>query len=197
MLAQSILYKPAGNGTLWQTPLSVNKEETNIVQYNQVCYSLIVHNEELCSHILWQYSKRRWWNDRRNLCNCIKKPELEKKPLFLLGLSTVPHQYPSWESCKLPNVAAVDQHLCVGMGSLWRDQEKTDQKELSVSWWHYHNFMLKCAQWTCKKQTLEPCFSDTLLWLSHGSPHHWESPSLPFILMYNEINTTCLTPTPG
>ena len=131
MLAQSILYKPAGNGTLWQTPLSVNKEENNILQYNQVCYSVIVHNEELCSNTLWQYSKRRWWKnyDRRNLCNCIKKPELEKKPLFLLGLSTVPHQYPSWESCKLPNVAAVDQHLCVGMGSLWRDQEKTDQKE--------------------------------------------------------------------
>ena len=108
MLAQSILYKPAGNGTLWQTPLSVNKEETNIVQYNQVCYSVTVHNEELCSNTL---------------------TVLKKKPLFLLWLSTVPHQYPSWESCKLLNVAAVDQHLCVGMGSLWRDQEKTDQRE--------------------------------------------------------------------
>ena len=52
-------------------------------------------------------------NSAQRHCDSIRK-----EPVFLLWLSTVPHQYPSWESCKLLNVAAVDQHLCVGMGSL-------------------------------------------------------------------------------
>lgn len=58
----------------------------------------------------------------------------------------IPHQPLSWVSCRLPSVAVIDQHLCVGMGSLWRD--KQGKKHLSKSSLSITNLPSNC-QFKC------------------------------------------------
>lgn len=49
----------------------------------------------------------------------------------------VPRPHPSWAPCKLLSVAAVDQRLCDGMGSLWRGKQENNFTEAYIHRVHY------------------------------------------------------------